>query len=207
MTENNTKNKGGRPKTELTHEQIQEVEKLAGSLNIKQIADYLDISVATFHRLKAKDSEVMRAYKKGVAHKIHHYAQLLESKADGSNPEVDATSTIFFLKTKAGWSTDSSMKLKVEIPEDATPLDILNMITRKLSNEGLTPTEFKQLTDLAQLKQQLIDLQPNDDTPPYKPSLEKCLEISEKLLGAHDIMELQRENRELKEKLEAVANA
>ncbi len=60
MTENTTKNKGGRPNTELTHEQIQEVEKLAGSLNIKQIADYLDISVATFHRLKAKDSEVIK---------------------------------------------------------------------------------------------------------------------------------------------------
>jgi len=149
------KNKGGRPQTELTAEQIQEVEKLAGSLNIKQIADYLDISVATFHRLKAKDSDVLRAYKKGVAHKIHHYAQLLESKADGSNPEVDATSTIFFLKTKAGWGKEEKT-LKIDISEDATPLEIVNKAISEMREGNITSSEVKQLTDLAQVKQQLL---------------------------------------------------
>lgn len=147
-----TKNKRGRAATELTLEQIKEVEKLAGSLNIKQIADYLNISVATFHRLKAKDSDILRAYKKGVSHKIYHYAKLLESKADGNNPNVDVTSTIFFLKTKAGWGKEEK-KIKLDIPSDAKPLDIINKAIDEIGKGGITPSEITQLINIAEKKQ------------------------------------------------------
>ena len=47
----NKKNTGGRPKVELDALQIRDVEILAAFLPIAKIADYLGISVATFHRL------------------------------------------------------------------------------------------------------------------------------------------------------------
>ena len=64
----------------------------------------------------------------------------------------------FYEQTKAGWDSN-----KVDIPDDASPLDIVNITINKMSNDGLTPTEFKQLTDLAHLKQQVLALQPKCD--------------------------------------------
>lgn len=200
-------NKSGRPRIEFTSKQIQEVEKMSSHLTCEQMAEYFGISHTAFQDVRSRQPEVLLAYKKGRAEKIIRYSQLLDSKADGTNPEVDATSTIFFLKTQAGWSTDSSIKLKANIPEDASPLDILNIITRKLSNEGLTPTEFKQLTDLVQLKQQVLSLQPKDELAAPLHTLDECIEIANKLLPASNILELELENRRLKKQLAEAGNA
>ena len=64
----------------------------------------------------------------------------------------------FYAQTKAGWGKEEK-SLKIDIPDDATPLDILNIATSKISTEGLTITECKQLTDFAQIKQQLLSTQ------------------------------------------------
>jgi DNA-binding CsgD family transcriptional regulator len=47
-----TKNKGGRPKTELSKTQVVQVEALAAYLTCEQIADYLSISSTTFKNLR-----------------------------------------------------------------------------------------------------------------------------------------------------------
>ncbi len=211
MTENTTKNKGGRPQIELDAQQIRDVELLAAFLPIAKIADYLGVSTRTFYRLKEKDSEVLAAYKRGAAKAQAHAGNILMKfmqydGEDNAQLQLKFQAAKFYAQTKAGWGKEEKV-LKIDIPDDATSLDVLRIATSKLSKEGLTLAEFKQLTEFAQTKQQLISLQPKEDDSANKPSLEECLEISDKLLGAHNIMELQRENRELKEKLEAVANA
>ena len=211
MTENttSTKNKGGRPTIELDAQQIRDVELLAAFLPIAKIADYFGISEASFHNLKNRNDHVFRAYKRGVA-KAHGHAGNILMKfmqydgEDNAQLQLKFQAAKFYAQTKAGWGKEEKV-LKIDIPDDATSLDVLKIATSKLSKEGLTLAEFKQLTEFAQTKQQLIALQPKDDDSASKPSLEECLEISDKLLGATNIMELQRENRELKEKLEKVA--
>ena len=211
MTENTTKNKGGRPTIELDAQQIRDVEVLAAFLPIAKIADYLGISEKTFRNLKKRDEDVFTAYKRGAAKAQAHAGNILMKfmqydGEDNAQLQLKFQAAKFYAQTKAGWGKEEKV-LKIDIPDDATSLDVLKIATSKLSKEGLTLAEFKQLTEFAQTKQQLIALQPKDDDSASKPSLEECLEISDKLLGAHNILELQRENRELKEKLEAVANA
>lgn len=90
---------GGRPKTELTAEQIAQVEKLAAVLNQEQLCDYLGIPSRTFRAIMQRDEAVSAAYKKGSANAIGRVAQsLLQSATDGNT-----TAQIFYLKTRGGW--------------------------------------------------------------------------------------------------------
>lgn len=114
-------NKGGRPPKKLTDDEKAQVEALASVLSIEQIADYLGISKVTFYAIMERDSTVAERYKRGKAKAISAVAQgLLQKARDG-----DTASTIFYLKTQAGWretqhidhsSTDGSMApSKIEI--------------------------------------------------------------------------------------------
>jgi hypothetical protein len=162
MTKEKT-NKGGRPQIELDAQQIRDVELLAAYLPIKGIADYLGVSSRTFYRLKEKDSEVLAAYKRGVAKAHAHAGNILMKfmQYDGDDTaqlQLKFQAAKFYAQTKAGWGKEEK-SLKIDIPDDATPLDILNIATSKISTEGLTITECKQLTDFAQIKQQLLSTQ------------------------------------------------
>lgn len=155
------KNKGGRPQIELDALQIRDVELLAAFLPINKIADYLGVSSRTFYRLKEKDSEVLAAYKRGVAKAHAHAGNILMKfmQYDGDDTaqlQLKFQAAKFYAQTKAGWGKEEK-SLKIDIPDDATPLDILNIATSKISTEGLTITECKQLTDFAQIKQQLLN--------------------------------------------------
>ena len=163
MTENNTKNKGGRPTIELDAQQIRDVEILAAFLPINKIADYFGISEASFHNLKNRNDHVFRAYKRGVAKAHGHAGNILMKfmQYDGEDTaqlQLKFQAAKFYAQTKAGWGKEEK-SLKIDIPDDATPLDILNIATSKISTEGLTITECKQLTDFAQIKQQLLSTQ------------------------------------------------
>lgn len=83
----------------LTEDQCREVETLAALLNQDQIADYFGISRTTFKAICARDEEVAVRYKKGKAKAIAHVANGLLQKARTG----DTTSSIFYLKTQAGW--------------------------------------------------------------------------------------------------------
>lgn len=113
-----TMSKGGRPKTELTEDQIRELETLAAVLNQDQIADYMGIPVRTLRAIISRDESVSAAYKKGRARAIGRVSQsLLKSATDGNT-----TAQIFYLKTQAGW------KEAVAEPQDLPPV-VINLTT------------------------------------------------------------------------------
>jgi len=87
-----------KPRT-LNDEELIQVEKLAAVLNDTQISDYLGISHDTFTRIKKRQPEVMRVYKKGKTAAIANVAKSLVSQAIAGN----TSAMIFFLKTQAGW--------------------------------------------------------------------------------------------------------
>jgi len=99
-----TQNKGGRPKTEMTADQITELAVLAAVLNQEQIADYFGIPARTLRALMKRDEQVSAAYKKGRANAISSVAtSLLKSAKEGNT-----TAQIFYLKTQAGWKEEET---------------------------------------------------------------------------------------------------
>ncbi len=88
-----------RPRKTLSDDQVREVETLAALLNQDQIADYLGICRNTFRAICTREPEVLARYKKGKAKAIAHVANGLLQKARAG----DTTSSIFYLKTQAGW--------------------------------------------------------------------------------------------------------
>jgi len=110
------KNKGGRPRTELTEEQIKQVEQLAALLNQEQLCDFLGIPSRTFREICNRDERVSAAYKKGAAQAIGTVAQSLIRRATQGN----VTAQIFFLKTRAGWreqapETDNTQPININL--------------------------------------------------------------------------------------------
>ena len=84
---------------ELSDEQRGEIETLAALLTQDQIGDYLGVSRTTFRAIMERDEEIAALYKRGKAKAIAHVAKGLLQKARSG----DTVSSIFFLKTQAGW--------------------------------------------------------------------------------------------------------
>jgi DNA-binding CsgD family transcriptional regulator len=95
-----------RPPITLSDEQVREVETLAALLNQDQIADYFGIARNTFRAICARDDEVLARYKKGKAKAIAHVANGLLQRARAG----DTVSSIFYLKTQAGWRETSTLE-------------------------------------------------------------------------------------------------
>lgn len=104
------KNKGGRPRTELTDEQIEQVEQLASLLNQEQLCWFLGIPSRTFREICKRDERVSAAYKKGQAKVIGNVAQSLIRRAMQGN----VTAQIFFLKTQAGWREEAPREAEAQ---------------------------------------------------------------------------------------------
>ena len=120
--DNKPKNKGGRPRIELSDEQVAQVEKLAAVLNHEQIADFLGIGDQTLRRRMREDSRVLEAYARGRARAIGNVAGNLIQQANKGN--VNAAR--FYLETQAGWKTSQDLNLR-------TPDGPLNVsVTRKV---------------------------------------------------------------------------
>lgn len=188
-------------KIELDELQIRDIETLAGYLTINKIADYLGIDERTFHRLKKRDERVLTAYKRGVSraegmasNNIRKFMQYDNQEEGEEKPNIarlqmklDATK--FYLNTKSKWSKQEEKKVKFDIPKGLTPLDILDRVTSEIRDGNITLSEIKQLIELAQVRQQLLAKSDSEEQEQKRYSLEECLEISEKLLGAADILE------------------
>ncbi|QQA42001.1 hypothetical protein [Pelagovum pacificum] len=96
----------GRPPITLDDHQRSEVETLAALLNQEQIADYFGIARNTFRAICERDPEVLAHYKRGKAKAIAHVAHGLLQKARAGC----TTSSIFYLKTQAGWQETSGIE-------------------------------------------------------------------------------------------------
>jgi len=108
---------GGRPRVELTKDQVREVETLAAVLNQQQMADYFGIAHRTFEAILARDEDVYAAYKRGKAKAIGSISQsLLKSAREGNT-----TAQIFYLKTQAGWKETDRRELT---GPDGEPLQV-----------------------------------------------------------------------------------
>ena len=118
----------GRKPIELTDEQKGEVETLGALLNQDQIADYLGISRTTFQAMLLRDPGIAERYKRGKAKAIAHVARGLLQKARSG----DTVSSIFFLKTQAGWCETA----KVE-HSGGTSLEVRQLDTTLLSDTTL----------------------------------------------------------------------
>ena len=94
-----SENKGGRPRIDLTPEQIIQVEALAAVLTQAQIADYLGISERTLRNRIFEDPDIAASYARGRARAINGVAKNLIQQANDGN--VNAIK--FYLETQAGW--------------------------------------------------------------------------------------------------------
>jgi len=101
----------GRPKKELTEDQIEQVGRLSSVLNAKQIADFLGMCENTFLQRRKEDPRIDEAYKKGRSDAMAKVgASLLRQAVNGNT-----TAQIFYLKTQAGWRD------KVEVEHSGSP--------------------------------------------------------------------------------------
>ncbi|SLN76211.1 hypothetical protein [Roseisalinus antarcticus] len=96
----------GRPPITLSDHQRSEVETLAALLNQEQIADYFGIARNTFRAMCERDPEVLAHYKRGKAKAIAHVVNGLLQKARSGC----TTSSIFYLKTQAGWQEKAGIE-------------------------------------------------------------------------------------------------
>lgn len=102
-----------RPPITLTEDQVREVETLAALLNQDQIADYFGIARNTFRAICERDEEVLARYKRGKAKAIAHVANGLLQRARAG----DTVSSIFYLKTQAGWRETNELHHVAPQPE------------------------------------------------------------------------------------------
>ena len=109
MTGKTNKEFGARRK--LTDDELDQLRRLAGLLNVDQVADYFAISRDNFEKMRADDPEIMEIYKKGRAGLVGKVAQTLVQKAlDG-----DTQSLMFYLKTQGRWTEKLDVEVKGEV--------------------------------------------------------------------------------------------
>jgi len=134
MTVKTNKEFGARRK--LTEQELDQLRRLAGLLNVDQVADYFAISHHNFAVMRKEDPEITEIYNQGRSHTIGKVAQTLVQKAlDG-----DTQSLMFYLKTQGRWTE----KLDVEVKGEVTLASALREMaqTRVIDGES---SEFGQL--------------------------------------------------------------
>ena len=109
MTEKKHKEFGARRK--LTDDELDQLRRLAGLLNISQVAAYFRISQSNFDVMCREDPEIMQIYQEGRSQTIGRVAQTLVQKAlDG-----DTQSLMFYLKTQGRWTEKLDVEVKGEV--------------------------------------------------------------------------------------------
>ena len=126
MTERKHKEFGARRK--LTDDELDQLRRLAGLLNLDQVADYFAISLDNFEKMRKEDPEIMEIYKQGRAGLVGKVAQTLVQKA----LEGDTQSLMFYLKTQGRWTE----KLDVEVKGEVTLASALREMAQTKVIEG-----------------------------------------------------------------------
>jgi hypothetical protein len=97
------KNLGGRPRIELTEEQIEKLKIMAPYLTIEMMADSLQVNRATFQEILKRDPEVSGIYQQYKSEKVAQVASSLVGKAmDGDTREA-----MFYLRTQGRWREEA----------------------------------------------------------------------------------------------------
>ena len=109
MTDKKNKEFGARRK--LTDDELDQLRRLAGLLNVDQVADYFAISRDNFSLMRKEDPEIMQIYNSGRSTTIGKVAQTLVQKA----LEGDTQSLMFYLKTQGRWTEKLDVEVKGEV--------------------------------------------------------------------------------------------
>jgi predicted RNA binding protein with dsRBD fold (UPF0201 family) len=117
------KDKGGRPLTILSGDQLSKVEALSSVLTTEQIADYFGMGRTTFYEVMKRQPEVSECYKKGRAKAISDIASSLLIKAQSG----DNAAMMFYLKTQAGWRENAPIEEKDDSHSNIT----INLVDAK----------------------------------------------------------------------------
>ena len=97
------KNLGGRPRIELTEEQIEKLKIMAPYLTIEMMADSLQVNRATFQEILKRDPVVSGIYQQYKSEKVAQVASSLVGKAmDG-----DTRAAMFYLRTQGRWREEA----------------------------------------------------------------------------------------------------
>lgn len=104
----------------LTKREIEDVRKLSPYLTLEQLADFFGVSERTFYRIKERQPEVEEAFKKGKSTALAKVAQNLVQKALDGN----ITASIFYLKTRGGWSETNRTEIAMESNDGPTEIVI-----------------------------------------------------------------------------------
>lgn len=190
------KKKTGRREIVLTDEQIAEIEILAKDLTIEQIADYFGISEKTFRNIRDRNVAVFTAYKKGKVTGIREVASKLRALID----QGDVTAIIFYLKTQAGWSTESknNNKIKLKFPDNKTPTDILDTALSVLENGEITLNDAQRIADLAIAKFNITKINdPNEEIIRERESEEQLMAKAQNLRETIEFIEWKNKKKDL----------
>jgi hypothetical protein len=151
MTGKTNKEFGARRK--LTDDELDQLRRLAGLLNLDQVADYFAISQDNFEKMRKEDPEIMEIYRQGRSNTIGRVAQTLVQKAlDG-----DTQSLMFYLKTQGRWTE----KLDVEVKGEVTLASALREMAQTRVIDG-DASEVGQIEERPKRKA-LFDQKVKDD--------------------------------------------
>ena len=188
MTGKTNKEFGARRK--LTDDELDQLRRLAGLLNISQVAAYFRISQSNFDVMCREDPEIMEIYQEGRSQTIGRVAQTLVQKA----LEGDTQSLMFYLKTQGRWTE----KLDVEVKGEVTLASALREMAQTRVIDG-------EASEVGQIEQQptqkaLYDQRVKDDGS-YTPATMDADDAADRLLsGAKQSAAMRRRHAAKREK-------
>jgi hypothetical protein len=116
------KNKGGRPKTILSKDQINLIEtELARGMTLKQVGEEFSLPYSTMRDVKRRDEEVSNAYKRGMTNATRQVVGKLWEKIESGSE----ASIFFWLKTRGGWREKKDIDISNEDGSLKSPSPVL----------------------------------------------------------------------------------
>ena len=178
-------------KITLDEAQIAQVEALSAYLPINRIADYFGFSETTFHEIKKRQPEVLRAYKRGVAKACSYVGTtLMGFIREKENTSTKLNATMFYLRTKAGWGSENkndNERVSLTFSEEHSPAEIFNMGFNALQEGKIDFTQMQQIGNLAITKMNIENNSSRDDKAVYQQrSREEALEFAAKIKEARE---------------------
>lgn len=141
MGNQNHVNKGGRPKTEISEKQIQDVvSMIQGGSTQKDIAKHLGVSLNTLKKYCKEHIGSATAMRHGFV-----VGKLMTLIKAGNVP-----ATLFYLKTRCGWR---------EQDINSTPEHVIRVAPVIAPHEIGTPEEWERLTQILETKERLKSLE------------------------------------------------